>query len=332
MDFKQLETFVVVAQTGSLSSASDRLRVAQPALSRRIRLLEDKVGLELFIRHGRGMSLSEAGSALLERVVGLMDQLEKAVEDVRSTNADPSGEVTIGIIPSIGSFLAAKLAIRAADLYSRISLRFVEGLAGQLVDWLQRGEVDMALLPGMHASLHLRTIDLLHENYCLVGPKSCDLRFDQPVPMSSLSSLDLILTGRNHGLRHLMEHAAAKANVRLNVRFEMDSLLAVLNMVEAGVGYTILPMITVQSEYQAGRFNVAPLGSPAVPRQLILALPRGRVETRAGLAIKAFVISEIAQLIHAGTWKATPDSGLDEALRLLKRQGRATSATSAKSP
>ena len=68
MDLKQLRTFLRVAEVGSLSQASDRLRLAQPALSRQIKMLENEIGVPLFARHGRGMKLTEAGRQLLERI------------------------------------------------------------------------------------------------------------------------------------------------------------------------------------------------------------------------------------------------------------------------
>ncbi len=310
MDLRQLRTFIRVAETGSLSRASDRLRLAQPALSRHIKLLEEEIGLELFVRHGRGMNLTEAGRELLARVSGLVSQLESSIEDVRGLSVDPRGHVTLGLMPTISHILASRIAQRVALELPNVSLRIVEGLTGHLIDWLQRGEIDVTLLAGPGADLHLRTIDLLYEEFVLVGPKDSDLSPDVPVQVRDLGGLSLILPGKPHGQRAVVDAAAEKAGTKLNVKFEADSLSLMLGLVEAGLGYTVLPMTAVYHEVETGKLRVAPLERPHVPRQLILALPLARTDTRATKAVTGLVIDEIARLVESGVWKASADVGL----------------------
>ena len=138
MDLKQLRTFIMVAESGSLSSASDRLRLAQPALSRQIKLLEDEIGFDLFIRSGRGMQLTEHGGVLLSRVAGLIKQLDDSIQDVRSLLAEPTGHVVLGCIPTASHVVAGRIAVRVAAELPQVSLRIVEGYAGHLIDWLQQ--------------------------------------------------------------------------------------------------------------------------------------------------------------------------------------------------
>jgi LysR family nitrogen assimilation transcriptional regulator len=84
MDLKQIKTFICVAESGSLSRASDRLHTVQPALSRQIKLLEHEIGVDLFTRHVRGMELTEAGQAFFDRMTGLVRQIETSVHDIQS--------------------------------------------------------------------------------------------------------------------------------------------------------------------------------------------------------------------------------------------------------
>lgn len=310
MDLKQLKTFIRVAETGSLSKASDRLRLAQPALSRHIRMLESEVGLDLFVRHGRGMELTEPGKALFERVHGLVFQLDKSIDDIRDLPHEPRGHVALGLMPTISHILAARVARRVALELPEVTLRISEGLTGHLIEWLHRGEIDLSLLPGPGADLHLRVIDLLFEKFVLVGPSDCGLAEDAPVPVKALEGLPLILPGRPHGQRSVVEAAAEKAGIKLSIKFEADSLPLELELVEAGLGYTVLPMSAIYHEIATGRFRIAPLVRPSVPRQLILALPTSRVDTRATVAVTALVIDEIGALVQTGVWRASPDTGL----------------------
>ena len=114
MDIRQLRTFATLAETGSLGKTADRLRVAQPALSRQIRLLEEDIGLPLFNRHSRGMQITEAGKELLVRVSGLIRQLDQALKEVRELKTAVSGAVAIGLIPSVSSILGGRLGQRVA--------------------------------------------------------------------------------------------------------------------------------------------------------------------------------------------------------------------------
>ena len=91
MDIRQLRTFSCVAELGSLSKASDTLRVAQPALSRQIKLLEHELRADLFTRNGRGMVLTDAGRLLLARTAGIVRQIDQVRDEIQSAGGPPSG-------------------------------------------------------------------------------------------------------------------------------------------------------------------------------------------------------------------------------------------------
>src|SRR5579871_2832719 len=134
MDFRQLRTFSCVAELGSLSKASDTLRVAQPALSRQIKLLEHELRAELFTRNGRGMVLTEAGRLLLARTSGIVRQIDQIRDDIQSHAGAPSGRVVLGLVPTVSCVLSARLARLTVESYPDISLCIVESYSGHLVD------------------------------------------------------------------------------------------------------------------------------------------------------------------------------------------------------
>ncbi len=90
MNLQQLKTFVLIGELGSLSKVSDRIRIAQPALSRQMRLLQEEVGVPLLARHRLGLRLTEAGEEMLRRVSGVIRQLDQAFEDVRTLSGAAS--------------------------------------------------------------------------------------------------------------------------------------------------------------------------------------------------------------------------------------------------
>ena len=279
MELKQLRTFIMVAESGSLSRASDRLRLAQPALSRQIKLLEDEIGFELFVRSGRGMQLTEHGEALLGRVTGLVQQLDNSVEDVRSL--------------ATSHVVAGRIAIRVARELPLVSLRIVEGYAGHLIDWLHRGEVDVAVLYGPASDLHLRMSDVMFEELVLVSPADQSPDADE-LPVSALTELNLVLPSRPHGLRLVVEAAAAKAGIAIN------------EIVAAGLGHTILPLSAFYREQEDGLYRITRLNKPRISRHLVMALPASRIDTKATSAVRALVQEEILRMVESGEWRTIP--------------------------
>ena len=124
MDLKQLRTFRAVAELGSLSKAADRLRAAQPALSRHIKLLEHELRVELFVRNGRGMLLTSAGRMLLDRTTGLVRQIEQVRDDLQSASGKPSGRVILGLVPTVSAVFSGRFARRVITDFPDVSLRW----------------------------------------------------------------------------------------------------------------------------------------------------------------------------------------------------------------
>ena len=112
MEIRRLRYFICIAELGSLGRAADILRIAQPALTRQVQLLEQELGIMLFTRTRRGMHLTEAGSQLLAEVTGPLRDLEGALQNIRSLNAGLSGNVTVGMTPTVTYFLAQPLLER----------------------------------------------------------------------------------------------------------------------------------------------------------------------------------------------------------------------------
>lgn len=305
MDFRRLSYFVRIAELGSLSRAADRLRIAQPALSRQMRLLEEDVGVSLFARHRRGMQLTHAGEELRLRVVGPMRQLDQAMEEVRVLAEDFGGNIAFGMPPTASYILAGPLALRVAESAPNVSLRIVEGYAGHLIDWLQRGEIDAALLYGPAADLQLKAEELLLEELMLVGPPDCGLDPATAINFADLVDLPLILPSHPHGLRIVIDQVAQRSRTALKVKFQADSFLLMKELVESGLGYTVLPLSSFSREAAAGRLRYAPLRNPRVTRQLVLGTQPGAGRSRAAERLGVLVRQEIAALVAAGTWNAT---------------------------
>jgi DNA-binding transcriptional LysR family regulator len=304
VDFRRLEHFLKIAELGSLSRAADRMRIAQPALSRQMRILEEEAGTPLFFRHRRGMQLTPAGEELRQHIAGPVRQVRQAFDDIRSRSTEGGGQIALGVPPTVSYILAGRLARRVAQQAPNISLRIVEGYAGHLIDWLQRGEIDAALLYGPAADFQMSVAEILYEELVLVGPASSALHPDKRVSVQDISQLPIVLPSQSHGLRLVVEAAARKAGVTLNVRYEADSFLVLKELVEFGLGYTVLPLSALSREIDAGNLRYASIGHPPILRQLVMGMPREEQLTRSTRVVVGLVRDEIKHLVDTGVWKA----------------------------
>jgi len=304
MEHKWLRNFLRVAELGSLSKASDRLRIAQPALSRQIRLIEAELGIALFTRHRRGMELTAAGLDLQRRILDPLEAIDRAIDEMRMGSDGVGAPLALGMPPTVSCILAGRLARHVANGAPGLSLRIVEGYTGYLVDWLQSGEIDAAILYGPAADFHLHTEDLLVEDLVMIGPGGGSLAPDRRTAFNQFALSDLILPSDPHGLRVVLERAAARASRPLNIRFEADSLLVLKELVEAGLGFSALPLSAVGREVATGRLQYSPLEMPTPRRQLILCTLPERSGASATKAIARLIREQIAQLVAHGEWQA----------------------------
>lgn len=302
MDFRQLRTFSCVAELGSLSKASDKLRIAQPALSRQIKLLEHELRAELFTRSGRGMVLTEAGRLLLARTSGIVRQIDQIRDDIQSAAGAPSGRVVLGLVPTVSCVLSARLARRTVETYPGISLCIVESYSGHLIEWLHRGEMDLAIIYGPPADLHLAIQRLGRDRIVAVGPRGSALAKKKQVGMDWLLRQKLVLPSHSHGLRALIERAAAKRRVKLDVQLEADSFRVLTSLVEEGLGYSLLPPSSVRAEIDAKRLEAAAISGQAPMRELVIASPIDHPDSTATSVITELLRSETAACRSEGLW------------------------------
>ena len=312
MDIPQLRTLIHVAELGSLSKASDRLHIAQPALSRQVRLLEEELGVRLFERHGRGMILTEQGRDVLRHAMRVMVELEDIRAVVADENAPLRGHVSIGMPPTASDILSEPLVAAFRDMHPEATLRIVSAYSGYLLDWLHRGEIDAAILYDPKSARTLRITPLLEERLFLIGPPGSPFNLDTPVPFRALAEQRLLLPSVGHGLRSILDRHALEAAISLNVRVEADSYSTLKSLVRSGHGVTVLPLAPIHEELAAGGLTAAPLIDPVPVRRLIMSYPSDRPTPRLARFAGQVIASTIATLVARDVWSGTlliPEAG-----------------------
>ena len=307
MELRQLRYFVGASEAGSLLKASTRLHVAQPALGQQISALEDDVGAKLFERSSRGVVLTDAGKIFLEHAQVVLADVERARRAVRESSAIPSGDVVVGLPTTVALAATVPILQQCREHLPRVRLKIVEAYSGFLREWLQSGRLDIALLFGDASEPGLAKQALLDERLAFVSMATAGRsrsRAPSRMSLAAVARYPLILPGREHGLRRIIDEACVPLGLTLNVVAEVESLTSVKKAVESGLGSTILSLSSVAAEVAAGRLRASTIASPGMSRRVICATNVTRPATPAGAAVMSVVTRVIRAMVRSGEWPA----------------------------
>ncbi|GAB4115254.1 MAG: LysR substrate-binding domain-containing protein [Rubrivivax sp.] len=266
MDLKQLDYFVQVAELGSFTRASAVLRVAQPALSRQIRALEVELRQTLFERNGRGVVITEAGKRLLAHGRGILQQVARARQDMEDQRGAVSGHLAVGLPPSVSRALTAPLVKAFRARFPRATLTVLEGLSAYLLEWLQQGRIDCAVVYNVTPGASIDLVPVLDETLYLVSARqTVQPLLGPPVALADLAALELVMPSRPHSLRMLLETAMAGAGIRPRVGIEIESVPAILDLVQQQGLHAVLTREGVRGHGPEAAFHVRPIAQPGQP-------------------------------------------------------------------
>lgn len=303
MDARRLRYFVAVAQLGSFSAAARRLHIAQPALSRHVKALEDMLGVTLLARDARGVSLTHEGEELLAHSVHVLEQLDMLPRLVGPKSLRVAGRVVVGLPTSAGAVIAVPLLRAALERYPNVRIHLIESLSGYLQEWIESGRLDLAVVYDPKSNPGIRVDPILVEDLWLVGdPQSLPADLDS-VRLQDLPRFPLVVPGASHSHRRLLEGVALSHGVRLDIRAEVDSLTVLKRMASEGGVFAILAHGAVQAELAAGTLRAARLVEPAISRSVALASSLSRSDNQACHAIARLTLEVARAAVADGTWR-----------------------------
>ena len=314
MELRQLRYFVAIAKHGSFSRAAQFIYVAQSALSYQIAQLEESLGMRLFHRLARGVTLTEAGIAFLPQAVSILRQADDAKASLHSMVGHPTGKVTFGLSPSVCSVLALALLKTVREKLPGVSLELTEELTGTLAHHLQTGELDLAILIDDGELDPFVSIPLLTERLHLIsrppGPITAKRR---STPLERVLKLPLLLPTSKQGVRPLIERCARNKGLSPpNVVTEINSIVILRSMLQAGIGHTIQSSMAFKQDIDSGILVSIPIEKPILSRTLTLCSPKAIPMSSAVAAVRDVAITLINSLVNSGVWAdatapATPD-------------------------
>lgn len=285
MDIRQLEYFVHVAELGSFTRAASLLSIAQPALSRQVRLLEMELKQTLLYRNGRGVSMTDAGKRLVEHARGILQQVDRARDELAREAGTPVGRVTVAAPPSVEKFLTVPLVKSFRSRFPAANLAMIGGLSFYIQEWLVTGRIDIGIAYNPSPSPALEIIPFLEEELFLICPGKAagkPARSRRQADSGTLSLHDLprhplIIPSRPNAIRMRVETQLASLGLKPEVALEIDGVPAILDLVLEGYGHAVLPMNAIRGQ-PPGRFMARPFRK-RLTTHLALVVPAQRPGT-----------------------------------------------------
>lgn len=244
MDLHQLASFVQVAELGSFTRAARLLGTAQPALSRQVRALETELRQTLFARTGRGVTLTEPGKRLLAHGRGILQQVDRARLDLEEHRGAPVGHLAVALPPSVGRLITAPLVVACRERFPQATLTVVEGLSAYVLEWLLQGRVDVAVVYQAPPDRAIERLPVVDEQLYLVSGRARRqaAAIGKTVTLAEVAAHELVIPSRPHSIRMEVETALAAAGLRPRIGVEIESVPAILDLVEHHALHAVLSL------------------------------------------------------------------------------------------
>ena len=297
--FRQLRVFADVAELGSMARAAETLHLTPPAVSMQIKELESQVGLPLFDRHGRTVSLSTAGEYFLVHAKRLLAALKEADDAMARLKRVERGLLTIGMV-STAKYFVPHLLARFHEDHPGIDVRLrVVGNREQLVALMQAGEADLTIMGRPPREIATRAEACAPHPLVFVAPPGHPLLATPQAPVTALAPYGFIAREHGSGTRTAMENFFAEHRFAPHIAMEMSSNETIKQAVIAGLGLSFLSLHTVGLEVKTGLLKVLDIAGAPVMRTWNVVHLGSKVLSPAAEAFRYYVIEQGAAFLRA---------------------------------
>ena len=279
MELRQLRYFVALYEERSVTKAAQRLNIVQPAVSQQLAKLEALLDQPLFHRTSRGMVATPAGDEAYRKVVPILRDLDDLREALRVERGAVKGHLSVGAISSIANNALSETLRAFNEKYPQVTVRATGGLTPNLLEMLRTAQIDVAVVNAPSGRSEFAHVDIVSEDFALVAAFDNRNAPRRPAALVEVAELDLVIPSKRHGLRHLIDEAAARHGVTLRPQMEFDDVKTIEDFVQATGYVTLLPPITVHRALRAGGLRQSAI-RPAIVRQIVCATSRSRTMHR----------------------------------------------------
>ncbi|MGF6639652.1 LysR family transcriptional regulator [Paraburkholderia sp. MM6662-R1] len=296
MELKQIQYFIALFEEGTVTRAAKRLNIAQPALSMQISKLEAEVRQTLFARGPHGMAPTEAARLMYRLYTPIMRDIKHAREHLSRRDVIVTGRVSLGMVSSEAQSVLPESLARFDALFPQVEVSVADGFSAQLIDAVEAGRLDAAIINKPRGRLTLDVEPLLVEEMVLVTSAAHGPDLPETMHLVTRSGIEFVLPTRRNGLRGALDAALMAADVVIQPKFEIDLLSTIVQFVEQSSIATILPRVVVQAKVDEGLLRARTIDSPPIVRHIIQVTHPKRPIGPAAQALIAIITEEIRRV------------------------------------
>ncbi|MBP2637230.1 MAG: cynR 5 [Firmicutes bacterium] len=282
MEIRQLEYFQMTCRLSSISKAAEQLHVAQPSVSIAIQKLEEELGVQLFQRTQRQISLTSEGHIFLQRVNTILTQLEDSINEMKDLQLHPKSSIKIGIPPMIGVLLFPEIFAQFRKQYPHIELSAVEGGSLSIQNLVEQNRIDIGIITQSKSSPLLKTLPITTGQIHVCLPLHHPLGSLPSISFDQLHDQPFILLKEDTYNRKVVIEECKKHHFTPNIVFSSSQIETIISLVELDIGISFL-FDTIAKKYPT--IHSCPLSEP-LNFQIVLAWNPNRYLTNAA---KAFI-------------------------------------------
>ena len=295
VNLRTLKYFVAIADAGSFTGAASIIPLAQPALTRQMRELEADLGVQLLERRPRGVVLTPAGATFYASARRILAEASRVRDKLARSHFAGKPAVTIGVPPTLAGLLLPGLLETSYHTLEGIELRSREAFTPVLLEWLERGVIDMAVVTNPGGGRALSYQPLLSEPFALVSNR--DMGYGELVQIQEIARIPLLMTSLHRGI---VEQQLRILGHSLNVHWEIDSVDSIRQLVCRGQWATIMPISVFKDVAERARLTLSEISSVQLNRHLALATRADAPETPAVSLVQELIEGELDRLSQEG--------------------------------
>ena len=303
MDLRKLRYFAGVVEARSMSKAAERLHVAQPALSKSLRSLEEEFGTALLKRSSHGVAVTEAGERLYEHCDILFKQVERARLDVARSVDRPSGFVSVGMPHSLMAVLALPLLRAATQQLPDVRVELKQEQSHNLAAAVRSQKLDFAVAARPRSTAGLALRPLVSEELFFIEPRQKRGRARHaPISFEEASTRQFALPTIGNGLRAYAESQFRARSLALEVKYEIDAVALIPRCVVAGLGVSLLPGGCLQNDPVYSDLDTRSFDDGGCRRSVVVCRSEEAVPSPASERLVSLVEDMSRSLIGSGAW------------------------------
>ena len=272
----QLKAFHAVVKHGGFERASEAIHLSQPAISLRIKELENHLGLELFNRSGRRARLTDAGRIVEEYAIRFMivhGEMNQAVAEFKGIQR---GKLACGAPPTIAVHLLPKVLVQFKRRFPKIEVRLSVGSSPEIEKRLLAEDIEIGLVTAITRPGRFKTFDLLTDEFVLVVPRNHPLARRHVISLAHIKDIPLILRQAGSFPRSIIDEAFRRAGIGYSCTMEIETTEAVKRAVIEGLGCSIVSFSSIRTEIETGRLAYVRISGAPMKRALKVIMHKDR--------------------------------------------------------